>query len=112
MYSRVFWGVKLPWDGTFRSYLLSLIKALIKSYFINGPGPEARINKILICATLSWTEVSSATQQLSPLRYPLRDSQVPNALEKSAQHSYATQKGLTRFPSHKHEGPQNLSKLQ
>ena len=52
------------------------------------------------------------TQQLSPLRYPLCDSRVPNALEKSAQHSYATQKGLTRFPSHKHEGPQNLSKLQ
>ena len=61
----------------------------------------------------SWTEqVFSVTQQLSPLRYPLCDSRVPNALEKSAQHSYATQKGLTRLPSHKHKGPQNLSKLQ
>ena len=61
----------------------------------------------------TWTEqVSKVTQQLSPLRYPLCDSRVPNALEKSAQHSYATQKGLTRFPSHKHEGPQNLSNLQ
>ena len=28
----------------------------------------------------------------------------PNALVKSAQHSYATQKRLTRVPSHKHEG--------
>ena len=36
----------------------------------------------------------------------------PDGVKKSAQHSYATQKGLTRFPSHKHEGPQNLSKLQ
>ena len=52
-----------------------------------------------------WTEqVSRVTQQLSPLRYPLCDSRVPNALEKSAQHSYAAQKGLTRLPSHKHEG--------
>ena len=52
VYIRAFWGIKIPWDNTFFSYLLSLIKALIKSYFINGPGPEARINKILICATL------------------------------------------------------------
>ena len=37
----------------------------------------------------SWPEqVSSLTQQLSPLRYPLCDSRVLNALEKSAQHSY------------------------
>ena len=46
------------------------------------------------------------------LSAPLSSLRLPNALEKSAQHSYATQKGLTRFPSHKQEGPQNLSKLQ
>ena len=43
------------------------------------------------------TSVSSETQQLSPLRYPLYDSQVPNALGKSAQHSYAVPIELSHF---------------